>query len=225
MKRAAWHVPLLTILCVVILWVMVLNTQNRLTAIRSKLWAPSSMALVPQSEKIRPYLLGFHTVYADYLWIRTTLYFGSHFLTDQQYEWLVHMVDLVTKLNPNFYPAYEFAGLMIPDICGDPEAARVILERGVSSTVERKWKLYYYLGMIYYRYYDDRQTAASYIARAASQPNSPGYKMAGIAAMLFKKAGAPEEGREFLEALYAASENPEVKRYILGKLRAFSNSK
>jgi hypothetical protein len=79
--------------------------------------------------------------------------------------------------------------------------------------------------MIYYRYYDDRQTAASYIARAAAQPNSPGYRMAGVAATLFKKAGAPEEGREFLEALYAASENPEVKRYILAKLRAFSTSR
>ena len=225
MKRAAWHVPLLTALCVAILWLTLLNTQNRLTAIRSKLWAPSSMSLIPQCEKIRPYLLGFHTVYADYLWLRTTIYFGSHFITDQQYKWLVHMVDLVTRLNPNFYPAYEFAGLMLPDICKDPDAARVILERGVSSTVERKWKLYYYLGMIYYRYYDDRQTAASYIARAAAQPNSPGYKMAGVAATLFKKAGAPEEGREFLEALYAASENPEVKRYILAKLRAFSSSR
>jgi hypothetical protein len=225
MKRAAWHVPLITTLCVVVLWVMLLNTQNRLTAIRSKLWAPPSMALVPQSEKIRPYLLGFHTVYADYLWIRTTIYFGTHFLTDQQYKWLVHMVDLVTKLNPNFYPAYEFAGLMIPDICRDPDAARVILERGVSSTVDKKWKLYFYLGMIYYRNYDDKKTAASYMARAVTQKNAPGYKLAGIAAAMFKKAGAPQEGRDFLEFMYTTSENPEVKRYIAGKLLAFSNSR
>jgi hypothetical protein len=224
-KRAAWHVPLITALCVAILWGMLLDSQNRLTAIHSKRWAPSSLALVPQSEKIRPYLLGFHTVYADYLWIRTTIYFGTHFLTDKQYEWLVHMVDLVTKLNSNFYPAYEFAGLVVPDICKDPDAARVILERGVSSTVDKKWKLYFYLGMIYYKYYDDKKTAASYIARAVTQENAPGYKLAGIAAAMFKKAGAPQEGREFLEFMYTTSENPEVKRYIAGKLRAFSNDR
>jgi hypothetical protein len=222
MKRAAWYVPLLTMLCIAVLYGGVLSTQKKLTGLRSRLWAPSSMAFVPQSEKVRPYLLGFHTVYADYLWIRTTIYFGSHFLTDQKYTWLVHMVDLVTRLNPDFYPAYEFAGLMIPDICKDPSAARVILERGVSSNVERKWKLYYYLGMVYYRYYDDRKTAASYIALAASYPNSPAYRMAGIAATMFRKAGAPEEGKEFLELLYTASENPEVKRYIQGKLQAYS---
>jgi hypothetical protein len=220
-KRAFPNVPLITILCIAAMYCTVLFAQKKLTVMRSHFWAPSSMAFVPQNEKIRPYLLGFHTVYADYLWIRTTIYFGGHFLTDKQYEWLVHMVDLVTRLNPNFYPAYEFAGLVIPDICKDPGAARVILERGVSSNVDRKWKLYYYLGMIYYRYFDDRQAAASCIARAAAQPNTQGYRMAGIAATLFKKAGVPKEGREFLEILYVASENPEVKRYILGKLKAF----
>jgi hypothetical protein len=180
------------------------------------------MAFLPESGKIRPYLLGFHTAYADYLWIRTTLYFGTHFLTDQQFVWLVHMVDLVSKLNPNFYPAYEFAGLMIPEICHDPDAARVIVERGLTTRVERKWKLYYFLGMIYYKYYNDRETAASYIARAVTQPNAPGYRMAGLAAAFFKKAGKPKEGREFLEFMYATSENPEVKRYIYNKLKSFS---
>ncbi|HUI90752.1 MAG TPA: hypothetical protein VLX68_00755 [Chitinivibrionales bacterium] len=224
MKRAAWwHMPL-TVLGIAVLWILLLGTQNKLTSFRANLWAPASMSLIPQSEKIKPYLLGFHTAYADYLWIRTTIYFGSHFITDKQYQWLVHMVDLVTKINPNFYPAYEFAGLMIPDICMDPDAARVILERGVSSTVENKWKLYFYLGMIYYKY-GDKKTAAQYMARAVTQPNAPGYKLAGIAAAMFKKAGEPAEGRDFLEFVYTTSENPEVKRYIKGKLQAFSTSK
>jgi hypothetical protein len=165
--------------------------------------------------------MGFHAAYADYMWIKTTLYFGAHFLTDQQYRWLTHLVDLVTRLNPNFYPAYEFAGLMIPDICQDPAAARVILERGVSSSVNNKWKLWYYLGMLYYRYYDDKKDAAQCLARAATQPNAPGFKLAGIAAAMFRKGGASGEGREFLEFMYATSENPEVKRYVLAKLKAY----
>jgi hypothetical protein len=198
----------------VAVWCMIVFTQNSITRIRSDFSVPSSMSYVPQSEKIRPFLLGFHSVFADYLWIRTTLYFGGHIQTDRQYPWLVHMVDVVTRLNPNLYPAYEFAGLMLPDVCRNADAARIILERGIASNVEKKWKLYYYLGMIYYRYYDDRQTAASCIARAVTQKNSQGYRLAGLAAAMFKKAGKPEEGKEFLEFAYSLSENPEVKRYL-----------
>jgi hypothetical protein len=214
-------VPVVTTLCALALWYGILDIQNRLTDIRVKFVAPVSMAFVPQSEKIRPYLLGFHTVYADYLWIRTTLYFGSHYMSDRQYEWLIHMVDLVTRLHPSFYPAYEFAGLMIPEVCGNPDAARIILERGVSSHVEKKWKLYFFLSMVYYRYYDDKQTAALYMTRAVTQPNAPGYRLAGIAGAMFKKAGNVEEGREFLDFMYSTSENPEIKRYILNKINQY----
>jgi hypothetical protein len=206
-----------------LVWYMIVFSQNRLTRIRLHSTAPSSMAYVPQTEKIKPFLLGFHSVYADYLWIRTTLYFGGHFMTDRQYPWLDHMVDLVTKLNPNLYPAYEFAALMLPDVCNNPDAARIILERGVTSHVERKWKLYYYLGMLYYRYYDDRNMAAHYLACAVTQKNSPGVKLAGIAAAMFKKAGRPEDGRDFLQIVYSLSENPEVKRYILAKMDWYSS--
>jgi hypothetical protein len=207
-----------TVAAVALVWYMIAFSQNRLTRIRLHNTAPSSMAYVPQTEKIKPFLLGFHSVYADFLWIRTTLYFGGHFLTDRQYPWLVHLVDLVTKLNPNLYPAYEFAGLMLPDVCKNPDAARIILERGVTSNVERKWKLYYYLGMIYYRYYDDRDMAAKYLACAVTQKNSSGVRLAGIAAAMFRKAGKPQEGKDFLDLVYSLSENPEVKRYIRSKM-------
>jgi len=210
--------------CAFFVWGSIVFTQNKLTHLRKGLWAPSSMTLFPQSEKIKPYLMGFHTAYANYLWIRTTIYFGSHFITDQQYEWLIHMVDIVTKLNPNFYPAYEFAGLIIPDVCNNPKAAQIILQRGISSNIDRKWKLYYYLGMIYYRYFNDKKTAALMISQAAMQKNSPGYKMAGIAASLFKKSGSPEEGLELLYFLHNTSENPEVKKFIEGKIKSYLKS-
>jgi hypothetical protein len=217
--------PFATLAIIALVWCMIAFSQSRLTGIRLKNPAPSSMAFIPQTEKIKPFLMGFHTVLADYLWIRTTLYFGSHALTDKHYPWLIHMVDLVTRLNPRCYPAYEFAGLMIPDVCKNPGAARVILERGVSANIDESWKLYYYLGMIYYRYYDDRKMAGTYLACAVTRKNSPGIGLAGIAAAMFKKAGRPGEGRDFLELVYSLSENPEVKRYMLGKLQAFDKSR
>ncbi len=217
-RRTRFLIPILTIASLVIVWFCILLTQHRLTVIRSEHEAPQSMAFAPQSDRIKPYLMGFNVEYANYLWIRTTLYFGAHFLSDQQFKWLTHLVDLVTELNPDFYPAYEFAGLMIPDICKDPDAARVILARGLSSDVANKWKLWYYLGMIYYRYYGDDKDAAECIARAASEPNTTGYRLAGTAAALFKKAGAPEEGMTFLRMEYLLTEDPHIKQYIRVKM-------
>jgi hypothetical protein len=221
-RRQRFAVVASTAVAIAAVWCLTVPAQKSLTRISREHTAPSSMAYVPQTEKIRPFLLGFHSAYADFLWIRTTLYFGGHFLTDKQYPWLIHMVDLVTRLNPHLYPAYEFAGLMLPDICKNPDAARIILERGVASPVERKWKLYYYLGMLYYRYYDDRERAATCLACAVTQPGSPGVRMAGIAAAMFRKAGKPEEGKDFLGLMYALSENPEVKRYLQFKLDQYS---
>jgi hypothetical protein len=208
-----------TTIIVITLWLSIALCQKRLTELRALNIVQASMAYVPHSEKIKPYLLGFDAPYADFLWIKTTLYFGNHYLTDGQYPWLLHMVDFVTRLNPNFYPAYEFAGLMIPDMCKNPEAARIILERGICSHVQRKWKLYYYLGMLSYRYFNDKEMAASYLARAVTQQNAPGYKLAGLAAAMFNKAGLQGQGKEFLEFAYAASENPEVKKYLMMKMK------
>ncbi len=89
--------------------------------------------MVPQDERLRYGLLGFETTFAHILWLKTILYFGDHKLTDNKFPWIVKMVDLITRIHPDFYPAYEFAGVMIPEICNDPDAARVILERGLFS--------------------------------------------------------------------------------------------
>jgi len=219
--RLKRFVPMMVLAGIVLVWLCIVVSQNRLTALRSVNVVEQSMAYVPQSDKVKSYMLGFQSVYADYLWIKTTLYFGSHYMTDGQYPWLIHMVDFVTRLNPNFYPAYEFAGLMIPEVCKNPTAARIILERGLSSHVSHKWKLFYYLGMLCYTYTGDKAMAASYFSRGVMQPGAPGYRMAGLAATMFAKAGQKDKGRAFLEFAYMSSENPEVKRYLLAKLRSY----
>jgi hypothetical protein len=191
--------------------------QNRLSAISRAYQEPPSMAYVPESDKIRPWFLGFHTAFADFLWIKTTIYFGSHYLGDRQYPWLTHMVDIVTRFNPHFYPAYEFGGLLVPDLSGNPAAGRIILERGVCAPLEKKWKLYFYLGLLHYKFFNDYQKAAVCIATAAQLPGAPVKKLTGVAESMFKKSSS--SGVEFFEFMYSASENPEVRRYFRDKIK------
>ena len=194
--------------------------QNKLTALSLETPVSGSMAYVPQSEKIKPWLLGFHTAVADYLWIRTTIYFGGQLQGNLQFPYLMHMIDIVTRLNPRFYPAYEFGGLMYSKICGNPKASIIMLQRGVCAHVEKKWKLYFYLGMLYHEYYGDNASAALYIAIAAQLPGAQSLKLTRLAASLYEKADKESQDTGFLSLLYSASENPEVRRFLFDKLNA-----
>jgi hypothetical protein len=208
----------LTIGAVVVIFGSIVVLQNRLTLLSRSSQAPQSMTYLPESDKIIPWFLGFHTAFADYLWIRTTIYFGGHLLSDRHYPWLIHMVDMVTRLNPRFYPAYEFAGLLLPDVCGNLDAAKILLQRGISANIGNKWKLYFYLGMLYYEHYDDYENAARCIATAAQMPNAPAKKLASLAVTFFSRAHAEKNAEEFAYILYNISENPEVRRYLLEKM-------
>lgn len=191
--------------------------QGRLTSMKDASWFKPRLSYLPESEDLKPYLLGFETVFAGYLWIKTMLYFSEHFYGDRDFRWLVTMVDMTSKLNPRFLPPYEFAGLMLPEFCDAPDAARVILERGVTEFGPRERKLPFYLGWLYYRYFGDRVAAARYLSLAAQWGGKP--YIAALAASMYADAGRDFEARAFLAGLHAQSDNPAVKRELERKLQ------
>lgn len=197
--------------------------QTRLTGYAGQKWKCESLTYIPRDERLRSGLLGFETTFSHILWIKTLLYFGGHYLTDKNYPWLVKMIDLITKLNPRFYPAYEFAGVMIPEVCNDINAARVILDRGIFYIGDRKWNLAFYMSMLFYKYYGENEIAAEYMAMAAQVKGAPAVKLAGIAAALYSKAGLSKNAEDFLILMYQVSENPEVRSHLSTKIMEFQN--
>ncbi|MBD3344275.1 MAG: hypothetical protein GF401_04345 [Chitinivibrionales bacterium] len=206
-----------SLFALVILVGSIIAVQNKLTNSKDASWYKESMAYLPQSHKIKPYLLGFHTTFANHLWIKTMLYFGKHYDTDRKYPWLVSMVDIVTRLNPRFFPAYEFAGLMLADHSKNPEAARIILKRGISVFGTRRWKLPFYLGWLHFQHYNDKETAAIYLKLASKNEKAPAY-VHGLAASFMYHAGKKEQALLFLKSLYSSTENPRIKEHIKRKL-------
>jgi hypothetical protein len=189
-------------------------TRGKLNAISAAHPVPDVMAFLPSSDRAKPFFIGFHREYAVLLWIRTTIYFGSHIMGDGNFPWLVSMIDIITRLNPEFYPAYEFGGLMLPKFCNNPDAARIILERGIASKVEKKWKLYFYLGMLYYEKYKDNVSATICIVTASGLDGAPEKKLSALARALYMKTSDTEKNGRFLDLLYGASENPEVRKHV-----------
>jgi hypothetical protein len=146
------------------------------------------------------------------------IYFGDHLERDRQFRWLVQMIDMITRLHPHFHEAYEFAGLMIPDYCHNPDAARIILERGMNVLGDVRWNIPFYLGMLYNTHYNDPERAALCFATAARIPSPHSWKLARLAARFYENAGREDEATDVLLFLYETSENPEVRRHIEGKL-------
>jgi len=210
----------LAVSCVIIavLFTGIVLINKRLTDIRAASPVLESMAYLPGSERIVPFMLGFNTTYAHYLWIKTVIYTGDHISGDRQFQWLIQMVDMLTRLHPHFQEAYEFAGLMIPDLCGDPDAAMVILQRGINVYGNTRWNIPFYLGMLYYKYYEDNERAAAYISMAAQAPGEHQGKLASLAATFYNKAHKGDDALGVLAFLYETSENPEVKRHIAAKI-------
>lgn len=173
---------------------------------------------LPADERIKPWLLGYETTYANYLWIKTVLYFGSHNSGDKDYRWLCSMLDIVTRLNPRFYPAYEFAGLILPEFTDRQDAARIILERGVTELGSTRYKIPFFRAMLEMNHYSDTATAAHYMLIAARDPKAPPY-IVGLAATLLNKSERSDLAAQFLMAAYESAENPAVKRTVLDKLK------
>lgn len=181
-------------------------------------WKTESFSYLPDNEHIKDFLLGYETTVSHYLWIRTIIYFGDHYNGDKHFLWIVNMLDIITKLNPHFYPAYEFAGVLLPRITKNPDVSRIVLERGLTNLNNRQWNIAFYMGMLYYQMYNDTYTAAKYF-EMASRFNSPHKaKYISLAAAFYRKSGLDKNALNFLLFMYETSDNPEVKRYLKEKI-------
>lgn len=211
---------ILKVVAVVTIGVTMVCLQKDLRRRTGPAWQQESMTFLPSGERIKPFLLGFETTVAHYLWIRTILYFGGHNLTDRHYPWLIGMLDIITRLCPRFYPAYEFAGVLLPDVTGDPEASRILLERGLTHIGSTKWNIAFHMGVLHLKYYHDRKTAALYIVRAAMAAGAPRGKLINMASTFYTQAGSAYEGLRVLMFAYETSDNPEVRRHLAEKIAA-----
>ena len=185
-------------------------------------WKRERLTAVISSPDIIPFLLGFESVFANYLWIRTMLYVGGNIIGENDGKWLKEMITAVNMLNPSFYPAYEFAALMLPNITGDWEGARLILEKGIPHISEKQRRFgYFYLGWIYFSRYQDFTRAAELFAFAGQDPNSPPHWRT-LSATMLSEAGRNEQAMRFLLELYENTDNPQVKTTLRERIERLS---
>ncbi len=200
---------------VLILSLSCLFIQKQLDLIAPEI-QQENLFYLPSGRFIKPLTLGFNHLAADFLWIKAVGYFGEHYLTDQNYPWLYHILDIVTTLDPLFQYAYEFGGLLLSMGEGNYTQSNILLKKGIHYFPDY-WRLYFYLGFNHFFYLDSPFTAAPYIRKAATLPGHPPY-LPNLAASLYVASHKPELGIEFLLQIYHATDDTMLREQIEQKV-------
>jgi len=159
---------------------------------------------------------------ADLLWLRTVYYFGQHAFTDRQYPYLLHLLDVITDLSPEWEQPYLFGAVVLPVEAGAVEDGFYLIDKGLAQ-FPQSWELWFYKGFCMWQFRGDIDSAARALQRAALLPGSPPY-LAPLAATLATRAGQRELALRFLNEVLDNLPTPDQRKIVLEKLREISGN-
>lgn len=181
-------------------------------ATRSTAETSGGQPFVPSPQFFLEFSPSFRTTVADAYWLQMIQYYGDHITTDQEYDRLKPMLNLITELSPKYERAYLFGAYALLDAGLGNDAYR-LLERGFAENPDA-WRLATNAGILMYSYGPEdvkRKVAADWFEKAAAIPGSPEY-VSRIAARLLGEGGEIEQATALYAELYATGD-----KYSRGK--------
>ena len=128
----------------------------------------------PSGVAVRQAALGYETAAADLTWLRGIQYYGEHRLTDQKYELIGHVMDIVTELDPAFTQPYVFGAFVMAQELHEPQRGLDLLTRGMRAN-PTDWRLAFEVGFLHYVSRHDYASAARYFTWASRLPGHEDY--------------------------------------------------
>ncbi len=190
---------LLSVLAVAI-FAGLFKIQQRLDAQRDDiLFKIEELAQIPSGRYLKPAVLGYEHVTADFLWLRLLQVVGNRSIKVQDYEWLYHAFDVVTTLDPQYDYAYQVGGVVLTQLGTRVDLSNKLLEKGLEAN-PLVWQIPFYLGFNHFMYLQDYPRAADYMARASRLPGRPPY-LPLLATRLYAQSGDPETALDLLSAI------------------------
>jgi tetratricopeptide (TPR) repeat protein len=190
------------------------QTQRKLATYQATVG--ESLLYLPSGKYLKPLALGYDQLFADLLWMKTISYFGGHFMSDRQYPWLAHMLNLIIDLDPRFDFPYYFGGVVLSLEASQIEQANRILERGMEVYPDR-WQYPFYIGFNYYYHQKDVARAFPYLQKAASFSEAPDF-LKRMVARLNEEAGNRVEALHFYEEVYRNTDDEMLRQKVKEKI-------
>jgi tetratricopeptide (TPR) repeat protein len=177
-------------------------------------FADSDLTL--HGSRLKGFAFGAEGLVADWYFMRSLQYIGDKILErkgeviniddlrDLNPRLLHPMLENATDLDPHFIGAYSYGALVLPAI--DSDKAIAFAAKGIANNPD-EWRLYQYLGYIYWKLGQYEEAAAIYEKGAEINGASPFMRL--MSASMKKEGGSRETARAiYREMLADAADEP-----------------
>jgi tetratricopeptide (TPR) repeat protein len=163
----------------------------------------------PSGKFLKPAVIEYQTAMADFVWLRAIQYYGQHLMTNQKYEWLGHIFDVLSTLDTRFIGAYHFGSLVLAWDAHQVFPAIKLLNQGMSFN-PLNWQIVFDAAFINYMLTKDYVSAGYYFEIASKLPET--WKITERwAAFSYAKGGANPMAIEIWASIYRTTENRKLK--------------
>lgn len=181
------------------------------------------LAYYPSGAHLERVTFGHRETAADLAWLRAVQYYGEHRTTDNRFDHLAHVFEILTSLAPQFRSPYIFGAFSLAQEGGDFPRAEALLLKGIANNPTDPY-LAFEMAFLYYVKPGGRdlKRAAEYFERSASLPG--GYASGRrFAAYCRQHAGDLSVAYMLWSQVKATSENAylrEIAQKEMGRIEA-----
>lgn len=171
-----------------------------------------------KGERLKGYAFGFEGLVADWYWMRSLQYIGNKFVknTDKTIRiddlsplnprLLYSLLDNASTLDPQFMVVYNYGAIVLPAINEDQAIA--IVRKGIENN-PGEWRLYHFLGFIYWRL-DRYEEAADVYGEGSKIKGAPSF-MSMMEAKLRSDAGSRDTARAIYRQIYEGAQDSQTR--------------
>ena len=139
MRIRPWIVDGLLILSLVAVASGIYRLNLTLESPRAAVGQPGEIGALPDGRVLRVLALGFERLVADLFWLRTVAYIGDDNVAAAGYPSAGALAELVTDIDPGFTSVYVLMNTLLESLCGEPDAAIALLDKGVGDYADFSW--------------------------------------------------------------------------------------
>ena len=154
---------------------------------------------------------------SDLIWMRAAYYFGYHALSDRQYPYLVHLLDIITDLSPKWDYPYTFGAALLPTEAESAEEGYYIIDKGIRQFPD-DWQLWFFKGYYQWQIDNNLLEAAETLRHASLLPGAPTY-LVRLPSTLATRAGQRELAVRFIHESLKQVKDEKQKQVLLEKLQ------
>lgn len=194
------------VIFIVLAFIALVNIAYRVDLKKGPYELVGELMYFPSGKALRALSLGFYGPLADYVWFRFIQYYGLHRQTDRQFEYMYHICDILTTLDPQYTFGYTLGALMLTHDAKRPDQAKALLTKGMRNNPD-DWRYPFMYAFMHYALIGDYAVAQRYFFLSASKPNAPETPRRWAAFFMYKKIGDLETALVLWIDFYNSTDN------------------